>query len=69
MLHGICHLDNYSYSGLEILNFYSFEAQSVQRLGYGLDDPGFESRQEQKLFLFPETSITSLGPNMPPIQR
>lgn len=45
MLHGICHLDNYSYSSLEILNFYSPKAQSVQRLGYGLDDPGFESRK------------------------
>ena len=31
-------------------------ACSVQRLGYGLDDPVVENRQEQEIFLFPNRS-------------
>ena len=36
-------------------------AQSIQRLGYGLDGEGFECRQTQQIFLFCNTS--SLAPD------
>jgi hypothetical protein len=37
-------------------------------LGYGLDDGGFESRQELGIFLFITISGPALGPIQPPIQ-
>jgi hypothetical protein len=37
-------------------------AQSVYRSGYGLDDPGFESRYGKEIFLFSKKSRTALGP-------
>jgi hypothetical protein len=37
-------------------------------LGYGLDDPGFESRQCLGIFLITTTSRPALGPTQPPIQ-
>jgi hypothetical protein len=45
-------------------------AQSVKRLGYGLDDRGsrFDSRRGLGIFLFTTASRTALGPTQPPIQ-
>jgi hypothetical protein len=37
-------------------------------LGYGPDDPGFESRQGLGIFLFTIASKPALGPTQPPIQ-
>jgi hypothetical protein len=37
-------------------------------LGYGLDDRGFESRQELGIFLLTTASRPALGPTKPPIQ-
>jgi hypothetical protein len=37
-------------------------------LGYGLDDQGFESRQELGIFLITTASRLTLGPTQPPIQ-
>jgi len=37
-------------------------------LGYGLDDPGFDSRQRLGIFLFTTASRMALGPTQPPIQ-
>jgi hypothetical protein len=37
-------------------------------LGYGLDDRGFESRQELGIFPFTTLSRPALGPTQPPIQ-
>jgi hypothetical protein len=33
-----------------------FAAQAIYRLGYELDGPGFESRQEEDMFFFSKTS-------------
>jgi hypothetical protein len=38
-------------------------------LGYGLDDRGFEYRQELGIFPFTTVSRPALGPTQPPIQR
>lgn len=38
-------------------NFYTFQRS---RLGHGLNDPAFESRQGQKMFLFSKSSIPAL---------
>jgi hypothetical protein len=38
------------------------KAQSVPRLGYGLDHPGADSRHGQEIFLFSKTSRPVLGP-------
>jgi len=35
----------------------------------GLDDPGLESRQRQKILLFSQTFRPAMGPTQPPIQR
>jgi hypothetical protein len=43
-------------------------AQSVERLGYELDDRGFESRQRLEIFPFATASRTVLRPTQPPIQ-
>jgi hypothetical protein len=37
-------------------------------LGCGLDDLGFESRQELGIFLFTTASSLAVGPTQPPIQ-
>lgn len=42
--------------------------QSVQRLGYELDGPGFESWQGQDIIIFSEKSSSALGCTKPPIQ-
>jgi len=41
---------------------------TVQRLGYRLDDPGFESRQGKGISLCSKTFSTTLGNIEPPIQ-
>ena len=41
--------------------------QSVQRLGYWLDGPGFESRQRQEIFVL-QNVHTGVGPILFPIQ-
>jgi hypothetical protein len=40
----------------------------VNIMGYGLDDRGFESRQDLGIFLSATASRTALGPTQPPIQ-
>ena len=40
---------------------------SIQILGIELDDPGFESRQEQEIGLVCNTCRPNLGPTQPPI--
>jgi hypothetical protein len=40
-------------------------AQSVQRFGYWLDNPTFDSRHCQEVCLFSKTSVHSLGPKQP----
>ena len=35
--------------------------QSVNRLGYGLEDPGFISRQKHGILLFSEMSTPAVG--------
>jgi hypothetical protein len=42
--------------------------RTPDRPGYGLDGPGFESRQKQNIFLISETSRQTLGPVQLPIQ-
>jgi hypothetical protein len=37
-------------------------AQAIQRLGYDLEDPGFESVQEKNNFLFSKTPRPAVGP-------
>jgi hypothetical protein len=37
-------------------------------LSYGLDDRGFESRQELQIFLFTTAFRPALGPTQPPVQ-
>jgi hypothetical protein len=37
-------------------------------VGYGLDDRGFESRKELRIFLFTTESRPALGPTQPNIQ-
>jgi hypothetical protein len=46
----------------------SQESLSGTALGYGLDDPGFESRKGLEIFLFTTASRLALGPTQPPIQ-
>jgi hypothetical protein len=36
--------------------------------GYGLEGPGFESREGQEIILFSETSISFLGPIPRPVK-
>jgi len=38
-------------------------------LGSSLDDPGFESRRGQKIFIFSKTSILVLGPTQTPLKE
>jgi hypothetical protein len=45
-----------------------FEPFSGITLGYGLDDRGFESREELGIFLFTTVSRPTQGPTQPPIQ-
>jgi len=43
--------------------------QSVQRLGYGLDDQGLiPERGNDRIFFFTTASRPALGPTHPPIQ-
>jgi hypothetical protein len=46
----------------------SWDISSVTALGYGLDDRGFDSRQELGIILFTTVSRPALGPTHPPIQ-
>jgi hypothetical protein len=45
-----------------------FSASFGNKLGYGLDDRGFESRYWLGIFLFTAASRTALGTTQPPIQ-
>ena len=42
--------------------------QSVQWLGYGLDDQGFDFRKGHEIFLFSRTPLLTLQPTPSPIQ-
>jgi hypothetical protein len=42
--------------------------QSVYRLGYGLDGPGFKSRQKPEIFLLYKRFRTTPRPSQPPVQ-
>ena len=44
-------------------------AQSVSRLGYRMDDPGFKSWQRQESFLFSKISRPLLEPIQSPVQQ
>ena len=43
-------------------------AQSVQRLGYGVDKSGFDSEQGEQSCVFSKTYTPTLGPTKPPIR-
>jgi hypothetical protein len=45
-----------------------FAAQAVYRLGYELDGPGFEIRQEEDMFFFSKTSNQAVVQTQPTIQ-
>jgi len=45
-----------------------FALQAVYRLGYELDVPGFESRQEEDIFFFSKTSRQAIVQTQPTIQ-
>jgi hypothetical protein len=49
-------------------NGTQFHESVGHRLGYGLDDQGFESRQGLGIFLYTTASRPVLGPTQPPIQ-
>ena len=63
----LCNVTLYQY----MLLFYvgARIAQSGQRLRYGLDGPGFETRLEKEILCSPYLSILALGPTQPPSQR
>jgi hypothetical protein len=52
----------------KILDFSSHNYLNFVSLGYGLDDRGFESRQELEILLFTTVSRPALGSIQPPIQ-
>ena len=43
-------------------------AESVKRLWYGLDGPGFESRQGNEAFVFSDRPRPAVRPTHPPIK-
>jgi len=43
-------------------------AESVYRMWYGLDGPGFESRQGNEAFFFSERPRPAVRPTHPPVQ-
>jgi hypothetical protein len=47
---------------LKVPSLEAGRAQSVCRLGYGLEGRSFETRQQQEIFLFSKTSRPILGP-------
>jgi hypothetical protein len=45
-----------------------FAAQAIYRLGYELDSPRFETRQEEDMFFFSKTSKQAVVQTQPTIQ-
>jgi hypothetical protein len=56
------------YNLSSFLSKYMFYKTNLSRLGYGLDDRRFESRQGLGIFLFTTASKPALEPAQPPIQ-
>jgi hypothetical protein len=57
-----------SLSSTAINNLYYWERSRDSSAVYGLDDRGFESRQDLGIFLFTTASRLALGPTQPRIQ-
>jgi hypothetical protein len=63
-LHAVCLITLCTYSaGTDCIPDCIFSMEFV----ISLHEPGFDSRQEQEIFLFSKTSTAALGPTHPPI--